>query len=108
MRRRVCGFSDRRKSGGEAGTVSRDAGDAAMTANAPGSRWARFRLVVRVVELRLRFVAVLAATGLTFAYWDTIANRYEKWMRPSTRAEVAPSGAEFFCPMHPNVVRDEP
>ena len=77
--------------------------------NAHGSRWSRVRLVLKVVELRLRFVAILGATGLTFAYWDTIANRYDKWMRPAFRAEASPHpGAEFFCPMHPNVVRDEP
>ena len=50
------------------------------------TRWQKFRLVVKVVELRLRFVALMAITGLAFAYWDTIANRYDKWMRPAGRA----------------------
>ena len=74
----------------------------------PLSRWKRFRLVVKVVELRLRFIALMGITGLAFAYWDTIWNRYDKWMRPEVTKVAAASGVEFFCPMHPNVVRDEP
>jgi Cu(I)/Ag(I) efflux system membrane fusion protein len=72
------------------------------------SRWQKFRLVVKVVELRLRFVALMAITGLAFAYWDTIWNRYDKWMRPASHPHIAVSGTEFYCPMHPQVVRDEP
>src|ERR1017187_4509289 len=73
----------------------------------PMTRWQKFRLVVKVVELRLRFVALMAVTALGFAYWDTIWNRYEKWMRPSALEQVAVTGIEFYCPMHPHVVQDE-
>ena len=74
----------------------------------PLSRWKKFRLVVKVVELRLRFIALMAATALTFAYWDSIGNRYDKWMRPEAgHAVAAASGIEFYCPMHPQVVREE-
>jgi Cu(I)/Ag(I) efflux system membrane fusion protein len=76
-----------------------------LSVSAP-SRWKRVWLVVKVVELRLRFIALLAATGLTFAYWDTITNRYEKWMRPGVAIRRAESGVEFYCPMHPNVVQE--
>jgi Cu(I)/Ag(I) efflux system membrane fusion protein len=72
------------------------------------TRWQKIRLVVKVVELRLRFVALMAITGLVFAYWDTIWNRYDKWMRPPVAKAAAASGIEFYCPMHPQVVRDEP
>jgi Cu(I)/Ag(I) efflux system membrane fusion protein len=73
------------------------------------SRWKKVRLVIKVVELRLRFIALLAATGLVFAYWDTLWNRYDKWMRPeSSHRHVAASGIEYYCPMHPQVIRDEP
>jgi Cu(I)/Ag(I) efflux system membrane fusion protein len=75
----------------------------------PMSRWKKFRLVIKVVELRLRFIALLAATGLVFAYWDTIWNRYDKWRRPdSSHQHAAASGVEYYCPMHPQVIRDEP
>jgi Cu(I)/Ag(I) efflux system membrane fusion protein len=75
---------------------------------APLSRWQKFRLVVKVVELRLRFVALLALTGLTFAYRDDLWNRYDKWMRPTAGRLAAVSGVEHYCPMHPQVVQDEP
>jgi len=74
----------------------------------PLLRWQKFRLVVKVVELRLRFIALMAITGLVFAYWDTLWNRYEKWMRPAALRHAAVSGIEFYCPMHPQVVQDEP
>jgi len=74
----------------------------------PLSRWRKFRLIVKVVELRLRFIALLAITGLVFAYWDTLWNRYEKWARPATSPHAAVFGIEFYCPMHPQVVQDEP
>jgi Cu(I)/Ag(I) efflux system membrane fusion protein len=72
------------------------------------TRWQKFRILVRVVELRLRFVALLAMTGLVFAYWDTLWNRYDKWMRPTAEARATASGIEYFCPMHPQVVQAEP
>jgi len=74
----------------------------------PLSRWQKFRLVVKVVELRLRFIALMAITGLVFAYWDTLWNRYEKWMRPAASRHAAVVGVEFYCPMHPQVVQHEP
>ena len=72
------------------------------------TRWQKFRLVVKVVELRLRFIALMAVTGLVFAYWDTLWNRYDKWMRPAAERHAAVSGIEYYCPMHPQVVQDEP
>jgi Cu(I)/Ag(I) efflux system membrane fusion protein len=79
-----------------------------LTDGAPLTRWQKFRLVVKVVELRLRFIALMAGTGLAFAYWDTLWNRYDKWTRPAADTHAAVSGVEYFCPMHPQVVQDEP
>jgi Cu(I)/Ag(I) efflux system membrane fusion protein len=59
-----------------------------------------------VIELRLRFVALMAGTGLVFTCWDEFWNRYDKWARPGGERAVAPAGVEFFCPMHPGVVQD--
>ena len=64
----------------------------------PLSRWRKFRLVVKVVELRLRFVALMAATALVFAYWDEIWNRYEKWMRPAARRARGDFGHRVLLP----------
>ena len=72
------------------------------------TRWQKFRLLVKVVELRLRFIALMALTGLVFAYWDTIWNRIEKWRRPVATDTVTAANTEHYCPMHPSVVRDEP
>ena len=74
----------------------------------PLGRWKKFRMVIKVVELRLRFIALMAATGLVFGYWDTIWNYYEKWTRPPGERHAAASDVEFFCPMHPTVVQSEP
>ena len=71
-------------------------------------RWGTFQAVLKVVELRLRFVTLMAITGLAFSNSDAIWNTYEKWHRPAVERPVATYGAEFFCPMHPGIVRDEP
>ncbi|MGO9597827.1 MAG: efflux RND transporter periplasmic adaptor subunit [Isosphaeraceae bacterium] len=72
------------------------------------TRWQKFRLVVKVVEMRLRFIALMAVTGLVFAYWDTLWNYYEKFTRPKGEHIAASSEFEFFCPMHPSVVQEQP
>jgi membrane fusion protein, copper/silver efflux system len=82
--------------------------DSSEEFGSPLTRWQKLRLVIKVVELRLRFVALMAITGLVFAYWDTIWNRYDKWMRPIPLQHAAAIGLEFYCPMHPHVVQDEP
>jgi Cu(I)/Ag(I) efflux system membrane fusion protein len=75
---------------------------------APLTRWQKFRLVVKVVELRLRFVALMAITGLVFAYWDTLWNYYEKYTRPVGDHVATAADVEYFCPMHPSVVQEKP
>lgn len=77
-------------------------------AEPPMTRRQKIRLVIKVVELRLRFIVLMAATGWVFASWDTLWNRYEKWMRPAADRHIAVSGVEYYCPMHPQVVQDEP
>src|SRR5262245_57142956 len=66
----------------------------------------KLKLVIKVIEVRLRFIAVLVVAGLVIGYWDSIQNHWAKWTR-SPRAPVvqASSDTEFFCPMHPSVVR---
>jgi len=64
-------------------------------------------MVVKVVELRLRFIALMAVTGLVFAYWDTLWNHYEKWTRPPGETHAAASDTEHYCPMHPTVIQAE-
>lgn len=62
----------------------------------------------KAVEIRLRFVAILVGIGLVIGYWDTIKNYADKWTRPTAASVAALTGGEeFFCPMHPSVVRDK-
>jgi membrane fusion protein, copper/silver efflux system len=82
--------------------------DPNLNAGRPLSRWQKFHMVVKVVELRLRFIALMAATGLVFAYWDTLWNYYDKWTRPVGEHVAVSSDIEYYCPMHPSVVRDVP
>src|SRR5206468_3535439 len=57
----------------------------------------------------LRFIVILAAVGGTLLYWDTLKAHYERWTRPRPAAETAShSDTEYWCPMHPTVVRDHP
>jgi Cu(I)/Ag(I) efflux system membrane fusion protein len=74
-----------------------------------GKAWWWFHFVILVKLARLRFIAVLVAIGGVIAYWDTLNAYYEKWTRPLLGAEtVASSDTEYWCPMHPTVVRDHP
>lgn len=72
-----------------------------------GGVWASIWFVVRAAEIRLRFIAVLVAIGLVIGYWETIKNYVEKWVHEHTATvqEALPSDSEFYCPMHPNVIR---
>ena len=90
------------------GQAASAAPERSNAAESPMTRWQKFRLVVKVVELRLRFIALMAATGLVFAYWDTLWNYYDKWVRPVGEQIAAASDIEYYCPMHPSVVRDAP
>lgn len=70
--------------------------------------WKRFWFIVRVLEVRLRFVLVLIITGGLIGYWDVVTNYYDKYTRPGTEQKsLAASIYEFFCPMHPFVVRED-
>lgn len=67
--------------------------------------WWWFDFVILVKLARLRFIAILTAIGLLIVYWDALVSRYDKWTRPfSAAGESASADAEYFCPMHPQVV----
>lgn len=66
--------------------------------------WVRFVLLVQLA--RLRFIAILAVIGIVIVKWDELLAYYDKWMRPADTAEAASGDYEYFCPMHPTVVRN--
>jgi Cu(I)/Ag(I) efflux system membrane fusion protein len=63
-------------------------------------------LIVRVAQARLRFIALLALVGAILIYWDTLWALYDKWTRPAAASATATAGFEYWCPMHPSIVRD--
>jgi Cu(I)/Ag(I) efflux system membrane fusion protein len=74
-----------------------------------GKLWWWFHFAILVKLARLRFIAILIAIGGVIAYWDTLNAYYEKWTRPLLGAETAVSpDTEYWCPMHPTIVRDHP
>ncbi len=73
-----------------------------------GKAWWWFDFLILVKLARLRFIAILVAIGFVITQWDTLMAYYEKWTRPATGAVGAASDIEYFCPMHPAVVRDNP
>src|SRR3954469_6210999 len=73
-----------------------------------GKAWWWFHFLILVKLARLRFVAVLLAIGLVIVKWDTLIAYYEKWTRRPSQQQAAGPDVEYFCPMHPTVVRDNP
>lgn len=72
----------------------------------------RILFALKFIEIRLRFVMILVLTALVVGYWDHIQNYYERWQREhgqgehAGHVEEAASEFEYYCGMHPFVVRD--
>src|SRR5688572_18568782 len=63
--------------------------------------------VLTIVLARLRFVAIFVVAGLIVGYWDHIKNHVDKWTRPASHFVAAGEQDEYYCPMHPQVVRSQ-
>ncbi len=70
--------------------------------------WWWFDFLILVNLARLRFIGILVVIGLAFVYWNTLAAYFDKWTRRAAADETASSEYEWFCPMHPTVIRDNP
>ncbi|MBL8800181.1 MAG: efflux RND transporter periplasmic adaptor subunit, partial [Planctomycetia bacterium] len=70
--------------------------------------WWWFDIIILVKLARLRFIGILFAIGLVIVKWDTLVAYYEKWTRAAAEQRAASSDTEFYCPMHPSVIRDNP
>ncbi len=75
------------------------------SAGVPSSRWQRTKFLLRAIEVRLRFIALFVGIGMLMAYWTTIEAYWDRWTRPNTAASAADADTEFYCPMHPTVIR---
>ena len=67
----------------------------------------RLRLVLLVPLARLRFLFVLGAIGLLIVRWNVLVARYEQYTRHTDAAAAADPDHEYYCPMHPSVVRPD-
>lgn len=72
-----------------------------------GKVWWWFDFLILVKLARLRFIGILVAIGAVITQWDFLVAHYDKWTRHS-HTSSATSDVEWFCPMHPSVVRDNP
>ncbi|MBI2804490.1 MAG: efflux RND transporter periplasmic adaptor subunit [Planctomycetes bacterium] len=73
-----------------------------------GRTWWWFHFLVLVKIARFRFIAILLVIGLVILKWDLFVAYYAKWTRPAAEQSAASSDTEYFCPMHPAVIRDNP
>jgi Cu(I)/Ag(I) efflux system membrane fusion protein len=62
-------------------------------------------MVFLVTLARLRFLVVLGAIGFVIVKWDDLLAHYDKWTRHAVAEVAADTDHEFFCPMHPTIVR---
>ncbi len=85
--------------------ISEGAASQALAAP-PITGWKRIRFLFKVIEIRLRFILVLVLTFVLIGNWDTVKNFWDKWTRPAVSEARKVSDKEYFCPMHPSVVRD--
>lgn len=73
-----------------------------------GRTWWWFHFLILVKLARLRFIAILVLIGVVIVKWDTLLAYYDRWARPAASGQTASSDHEWFCPMHPPVIRDNP
>ncbi len=67
---------------------------------------ARPGLAVLVALARLRFLVILGVIGLAITQRDRLVAWYEKATRPAAVPDAATTDVEYYCPMHPQIVRD--
>ena len=102
--------TDSKSTGLVAEVSSEDEGGLRAPPNLHGWRkaWWWFDFIILVKLARLRFIAILAVIGVIITQWDTLTAYYDKWTRPATLSQAGGSDIEYFCPMHPTIIRDNP
>lgn len=84
------------------------ANEGAQPAKKP-SALRRIWLFIEILNVRLRFIFLMVIVGFVVGYWENITNYYDRWRRPAQASDmVAVADIEFYCPMHPNIIRAEP
>ncbi|MCK6478804.1 MAG: efflux RND transporter periplasmic adaptor subunit [Planctomycetaceae bacterium] len=81
---------------------------AASTGGAIPPGMSRGKFIMEVVLVRIRFLGLFVIVGVIAGQWDRINAYWEKWTRPEGEHAAEASAYEYFCPMHPQIVRGEP
>ncbi len=68
--------------------------------------WWWFDFIILVKLARLRFIAVLVLIGVIITQWDLLIAYYDRWTHDANSAAAGAGAFEWFCPMHPSVIRD--
>ena len=70
----------------------------------------RLLTVFEIINVRLRFIVLMVIVGLIAGKWEDISNHLDRWFRPHHEAATQQAGQEmeYYCPMHPQVVRPAP
>lgn len=68
----------------------------------------KVKTALSILFVRLRFILVFVVIGLIVGNWDFITNVVGKLTRPSKASDLVSGEFEWYCPMHPSVVRNDP
>ena len=69
----------------------------------PSTIW----MAIRILNVRLRFIFLMVLVGVVASQWDNLMNHWDRLRRPQHAAATAMAEkTEYYCPMHPSVVRD--
>lgn len=63
--------------------------------------------VVKIVFLRLRFIFIFVVIGIVSWKWELIMNTVDKYTRPKQSLDMVQGDYEWFCPMHPTIIRSD-
>lgn len=63
--------------------------------------------VAKIVFLRLRFIMIFVVIGLVSWKWELIMNVKDRIFRPAKGGDMVQSDFEWFCPMHPSIIRQD-
>ncbi|HLY72564.1 MAG TPA: efflux RND transporter periplasmic adaptor subunit [Planctomycetota bacterium] len=63
--------------------------------------------VVKIVFLRLRFIFIFVVIGVVSWKWELIMNTVDKVTRPKQAADLVQGDYEWYCPMHPFIIRSD-
>ena len=67
----------------------------------------RFWLIPVILLARLRFLFLLGLIGTVIVRWEEIISYYQKWTHSTEAKDSASADTEYFCPMHPTVIRED-